>query len=200
MIRTIAATPMTSFQSCSSGTAEMTCSAADAVDTGDGHHVVDEQRAGDDERAEHRQVAARDGVVAAARRVGVDDLAVADRDRPPGAGRSPAATGRLRNSAPAPARTRTRRISSVAYAEELIGSELKIASALVFDRRSRDLLVDRQRPAEQDAADPREERGPPASAAPTPPPWRRACPRACTGSTPRAAARCGPAGRRASDP
>ena len=46
------------------------------------------------------------------------------------------AMGRLRKSAPVPARTRTRRISSVAYADELIGSELKIASALVFDSRS----------------------------------------------------------------
>ena len=32
--------------------------------------------------------------------------------------------------------TRTRRISSVAYADELMASELKIASAFVFDRRS----------------------------------------------------------------
>ena len=39
-------------------------------------------------------------------------------------------------SAAAPASTRTRRISSVAYAEELIASELKIARALTLDRRS----------------------------------------------------------------
>jgi len=33
VMSTMATAPMTSFQSCSSGTAEMTCSAADAVDT-----------------------------------------------------------------------------------------------------------------------------------------------------------------------
>ena len=38
--------------------------------------------------------------------------------------------------APAPATRRTRRISSVAYADELIGSELKIARAFFLDRRS----------------------------------------------------------------
>ena len=41
-----------------------------------------------------------------------------------------------RKSALAPARTRTRRISSVAYADELMASELKIARAFGFDRRS----------------------------------------------------------------
>jgi hypothetical protein len=46
------------------------------------------------------------------------------------------ATSRLRISAAAPASTRTRRISSVAYADELMASELKIASAFVFDSRS----------------------------------------------------------------
>ena len=40
------------------------------------------------------------------------------------------------SSAPAPAITRTRRISSVAYADDEIASELKIASAFFFDRRS----------------------------------------------------------------
>src|SRR5512132_2509261 len=39
-------------------------------------------------------------------------------------------------SAPAPASTSTRRISSVAYADELIASELKIASAFFFESRS----------------------------------------------------------------
>jgi hypothetical protein len=46
------------------------------------------------------------------------------------------ATGMLRISALAPANTRTRRISSVAYADELMASELKIASAFFFARRS----------------------------------------------------------------
>ena len=46
------------------------------------------------------------------------------------------ATGMLRISALAPAKTRTRRISSVAYADELMASELKIASAFFFARRS----------------------------------------------------------------
>src|SRR3954449_10167294 len=41
-----------------------------------------------------------------------------------------------RNSALAPPSRRTRMISSVAYADELIASELKIARALVFDSRS----------------------------------------------------------------
>ena len=36
----------------------------------------------------------------------------------------------------APARTKARRISSVAYAEDEIASELKMASALTFDSRS----------------------------------------------------------------
>ena len=39
-------------------------------------------------------------------------------------------------SAATPPRIRTRRISSVAYADELIASELKIASAFFFDSRS----------------------------------------------------------------
>ena len=41
-----------------------------------------------------------------------------------------------RKSALAPARTRTRRISSVAYADELMASELKMASAFGFESRS----------------------------------------------------------------
>ena len=36
----------------------------------------------------------------------------------------------------APARTKARRISSVAYADDEMASELKMASALTFDRRS----------------------------------------------------------------
>ena len=40
------------------------------------------------------------------------------------------------SSAAAPARIRTRRISSVAYAEELMASELKIARAFFLDSRS----------------------------------------------------------------
>jgi hypothetical protein len=39
-------------------------------------------------------------------------------------------------SAAMPPRIRTHRISSVAYADELMASELKIASAFFFDRRS----------------------------------------------------------------
>ena len=46
------------------------------------------------------------------------------------------AIGRLTNNALAPASTRTRRISSVAYADELMASELKIASAIFLDSRS----------------------------------------------------------------
>jgi hypothetical protein len=46
------------------------------------------------------------------------------------------ATGRLSSSALAPATTSTRRISSVAYADELMASELKMASAFFFVRRS----------------------------------------------------------------
>ena len=46
------------------------------------------------------------------------------------------ATCSERSSAEAPATSRTRMISSVAYADELIASELKMASALRFDRRS----------------------------------------------------------------
>src|SRR6476659_2327170 len=41
-----------------------------------------------------------------------------------------------RASAATPPRIRTRRISSVAYADELIASELKIARAFFFERRS----------------------------------------------------------------
>ena len=46
------------------------------------------------------------------------------------------AIGRLRISAPVPARTRTRTISSVAYADEEMASELKIARAFGFESRS----------------------------------------------------------------
>ena len=44
--------------------------------------------------------------------------------------------GRLSASAATPPSTRTRMISSVAYADDEIASELKIASALVFESRS----------------------------------------------------------------
>jgi hypothetical protein len=50
----------------------------------------------------------------------------------------PIATGsdQIRAAAPAPARMNARTISSVAYADELIASELKIASAFFFGSRS----------------------------------------------------------------
>src|SRR5712691_6707778 len=46
------------------------------------------------------------------------------------------ATGIARDTAPAPASTRTRRISSVAYAVEESASEAKTASAVFLERRS----------------------------------------------------------------
>jgi len=46
------------------------------------------------------------------------------------------ATSSDQATAAPPARTRIRRISSDAYADELMASELKTASAFVFDRRS----------------------------------------------------------------
>ena len=49
---------------------------------------------------------------------------------------TPMATGRLNASAATPATSNARRISSVAYALELMASELNMASALVLDKRS----------------------------------------------------------------
>ena len=101
-----------------------------------GHDVVDEQRRGGDQPEDRREVRARDDVRATTVRVRPADLPVRhrdhgqqdrDRDRRPGS----RGAGRA-----APATIRTRRISSVAYADELMASELKIARAFFLDRRS----------------------------------------------------------------
>ena len=102
---------------------------------GDGHDVVDQERRGGDQPEDGRQVRLGHDVRAAAVRIRAADLAVGAETT---ARRSAIAieTWIERSSAPAPARIRTRRISSVAYADDEIASELKIASAFFFDRRS----------------------------------------------------------------
>ena len=109
---------------------------ADGRRDGYGHDVVDEQGRGGDQPEDRREVRARDDIGAAAVGVRAADLPVRhghdgeeDRDRD----RRPGSTGAWRRRR---RRCRTRRISSVAYADELMASELKMARAFFFDRRS----------------------------------------------------------------
>ena len=62
-----------------------------------------------------------------------------------------------RKSALAPARTRTRRISSVAYADELMASELKIAQGLRLRQALADLLLVGEGAPEDDRPEPRDQ-------------------------------------------
>ena len=68
----------------------------------------------------------------------------------------PTVIGMVSASAPAPARTSTRMISSVAYAEDEMLSDAKIERPVKTFRRSTELLVDRDRAAEQNGSDSRE--------------------------------------------
>ena len=123
---------------------------------GDGHDVVDQQRRGGDQPEDRREVRPGDDVGPAAVRIGPTDLAVRhrddrqqerDRDRRPGS--TGAARPRRRRAGPAGS-PRSRRPTSE------IASELKIASAFFFERRSSDLLLVRQRPPEDDGPEPGE--------------------------------------------
>jgi hypothetical protein len=67
------------------------------------------------------------------------------------------ATWRLANSAAAPASRSTRRISSVAYALELMASELKMARAFFFGEPLVDFLFVCERRADQDSSQGRPE-------------------------------------------
>ena len=105
------------------------------------------------------------------------------------------AMGMLRNSAAGAGETSTRRISSVAYADELIASELKMASAFfLFSRSPISSWIDR-RPAEHHVADALEARDRWRCGGRTRTRARRACPGPSSGSTGRAAARRGRADR-----
>ncbi len=123
---------------------------------GDGHHVIDEQGAGHDERAERREVPAGDRVVAATRRVGMDDLAVADRHH--GEQRRDRGCDREAQEERAGAGEDQRPehlLSRVGRGRDRVRREdrerLDLREALAH------LLVDRQGPPDEDAADPGEQ-------------------------------------------
>ena len=71
---------------------------------------------------------------------------------------------------------------------------------LLLGQSLADLLLARQRPAEEERLGPRPEAARAGCRAPTPPPWRSAGPDRSSGRGPRAAARSGPAGRPACGP
>ena len=102
----------------------------------DRHHVVDQEGGRGDQPEQRAEVLLRDRVRAAAARVRPADLAVRESRRPPAGPRSRSRRRPRTTSAVAPAAARTRMISCVAYADELIASELKIASAFFFESRS----------------------------------------------------------------
>ena len=120
---------------------------AAAVDTDDRHHVVDEQGGRRDQPEDRREVGPRDDVRAAAVRVGAADLAVRqrddgqqDRDRDRDLDRQEQGAGARRARGPAGSPRSRRR-------DELIASELKIASAFfLFSRSPISSSFDRGRP------------------------------------------------------
>ena len=153
VIRAITPTPTGSRHRSRPGRSRSARSIADEVEHGDRHHVVDEQRAGGDEAEQRRELLARDGVGAAAARERVarpggseiattasrTEIAIAT-----GIDRSSAGRRRAPGPAGSPRSRRRRR--------DRVGAEDR--QRLLLRQPLVDVLVVRERPADQPRLDP----------------------------------------------
>ena len=165
----------------------------------DRQHVVDEQRRGRDQRDRPPDVPPGHRVRAAAGRVGDADLAVADRDDDQQAADQDAdlePVGQRDDAA------------EDQDAQDLLGRVGRRADGVRAEDRQRlllrqplaELLLAGERAPEEEPADRRERLARRPSSGRWPPPWRSAGPCRCSGSTARAAAPAGRAGRQACGP